>query len=339
MSDSKLKFQFLNGALNLPQPFEENGSLMMNFLFKSDLKSLQTICDKWLNEPTNQELYYQPLAPIVQITFANAKKSYPSSEPYKDWGVIPYQEVIVSIFVLRVKKEGGIWIAEHVSALVPYIFVTDAIVMSTGREIYGMPKALGWIELPASLGEANKVFKLSSVSALHFERGVPFSKEQLLSITQTSQVSIPFTEEWQDIESAAKAIKKMMFGEGHIEIPRLKLIVEIAEILIEKKLPFTSLRQVRSIAEPENAVYKSVIEFNATALKINGGGRINGEFQLHMPGNDLFPMASDLGLSDGQVAEAAFWLDWDFVFGTGKAIWSTEQKPSLFKRLLHLFKL
>lgn len=339
MSGSTSKFHYLNGSMTFPQPFEEKGSTMMSFIFKADLQSLQKVCDKWLNVPSNNELFYQPLAPIVQITFANTKESRPSSEPYSQWGVIPYQEVIVTLFVVRIKKLGGIWIEEHISALVPYIFVTDAIVMANGREVYGMPKALGWVELPTSLKDPGKIFNLHAVSTVDFKRGAPFSKLPLLSIVQTSEADVPFTEEWKDISVAIEALKKQMFGEGHLEIPGISLFIEVAKLFLTKELPFTSLRQVRSISNPDEAIYQAIVEFTANSLKVNGGGLINGSFQLKLPDNALFPIASDLGLTDGQLAESAFWLDWDFLFDVGKEIWNAEQKPSIFKQIKHLLGL
>jgi hypothetical protein len=335
MSGSTPPFYYLNGAMTFPQPFDEKGSTMMSFMFKSDIQCLQKICDQWLNTPSNNELYYQPLAPIVQITFADTKQSRPSSEPYHDWGIIPYQEVIVTMFVVRLSKLGPVWVAEHISALVPYIFVTDAIVMANGREVYGMPKALGWVDLPKSVQESPKNFQLETVGAPYFMKGVPFSKNLLLSIVQTSEQDIPITEEWKDLSSAAAAIKKLMFGEGHLEIPGIELLIEIAKIWADEELPFTSLRQVRSISAPGEAVYQAIVEFNAKSLKVNGGGLINGSFQLKLPHNDLFPIAADFGLSDGQMAEAAFWLDWDFLFDTGKEIWNAQQQqqPGFWNKL------
>ncbi len=339
MSGSTSKFHYLNGSMTFPQPFEEKGSTMMSFIFKADLQSLQKVCDKWLNVPSNNELFYQPLAPIVQITFANTKESRPSSEPYSQWGVIPYQEVIVTLFVVRIKKLGGIWVEEHISALVPYIFVTDAIVMANGREVYGMPKALGWVELPISLKDPGKIFNLHAVSTVDFKRGAPFSKLPLLSIVQTSEADVPFTEEWKDISVAIEALKRQMFGEGHLEIPGISLFIEVAKLFLTKELPFTSLRQVRSISNPDEAIYQAIVEFTANSLNVNGGGLINGSFQLKLPDNALFPIASDLGLTDGQLAESAFWLDWDFLFDVGKEIWNAEQKPSIFKQIKHLLGL
>lgn len=49
--------------MDFPPPFECKGSMMMNFLFKSDINSLQIVCDNWLNIPSNNEMYYQPELP------------------------------------------------------------------------------------------------------------------------------------------------------------------------------------------------------------------------------------------------------------------------------------
>jgi hypothetical protein len=294
---------------------------MMSFIFKSDIAALQKVCDKWLNEPTNNELHYQPLLPLVMVTFANNASSYPASFPYNTWGSIPYKEVIFSIFVLRVKKMGPIWVSEYLSVTVPYIFVTDGIAMVNGRETFGMPKSYATIQTPDDPKSSGKYFSISAVSAQTFQDKVPFENFPIASIQQISDGDNPTVSEWSEAADAIKAIVKLIFGEGHIEIPGLKLIYELSSLLLQKELPFTALRQVRSISEPDQTVYKAVVEFNAKYKKLEGGGIMHGTYKLTLPQNALYPLAPDLGLTDGQLADAAFFIDWDFVFESGKEIW------------------
>jgi hypothetical protein len=297
------------------------------------MASLQTVCDKWLNEPTGNALTYQPILPMVMITFSHNGMSGPTSEPYSDWGTVGYQEVIFSLFVARVNKEGNVWIVEHVSALVPYIFVSDAIVMAAGREVYGIPKTLGWVDMPKSTTENTLSFSLQSIGTPQFRKGQPFSKNVITTIKDINLSSPSLSTDWKELDEALASIKKLIFGEGHLELPGLKLLIEIADLFLEKELPFTSLRQVRSLSSPNEAVYKDVINFAAKAKAFKGGGKLKGTYQLSMPEQQLLPIAQDLGLKDGQQAEAAFWVNWDFIFETGKQIWSTNEKKTLLQRM------
>lgn len=340
MNNQSGKFHFENGGMFFPQPFKLDGSLMSSFVFKSDFKSLQTVCDKWLNLPSNNNVYYTPILPNVMVTFSKNKTCNPSNPPYSDWGTIPYHEVIFSIFVIRIKKVGNVWVTEKLSAFVPYIFVNDAIIMAAGREIYGMPKIYSEIQLPNDPSVTGAVFSLESVSTPKFENGLPFNNMLIASIEQTSTESPSLSTDWKDLVTAVEAIKKLIFDSGHIELPGLNLILEVADFLLEKKISFASLRQVRSISSPNEAIYKAIIEFCCQSDKFNGGGLLHGTYKINLPENMLFPFASDFGIKNGQVAEAAFWIDWDFTFLNGEEVWSTgmKEKTSFLNRLSQLFK-
>ncbi len=339
MAASSPVFHYLNGSLGFPAPFREGGSKMMSFVFKSDTAKLQAVCDAWFNTPTNGDLYYQPLLPIVLVTYASNQQSRPDVPPYNAWGSVAYNEVIFSIFVVRVKKLGSVWVAEHVGALVPYIFVDDAIVMAGGREVYGMPKALGRIALPSDPSAPDKHFALESVSSARFSPDVPFSWLPIASIQQQPEAQPPAHHAWADMTEAFEALKHLVFGGSHIELPGIGLAIEVADMFLEKKLPFCSLRQVRSVASSEAAAYQAAVEFSAKMLKFNGAGLMHGTYQITLPQNDLFPLASDLGLTTGQQSEAAFWLDWDFLFETGREVWTAQERPTFWDLLRRIFNL
>lgn len=331
-------FHYLNGSLGFPAPFYEGGSEMMSFVFKSDTAKLQAVCDAWFNTPTGGDLYYQPLLPIVLVTFAKNACSRPDVPPYDTWGSVAYNEVIFSIFVVRVKKRGSVWVAEHVSALVPYIFVDDAIVMAGGREVYGMPKALGRIQLPDAPSAPDKHFSLESVSTARFSPDVPFSWLPVASIQQQPDSGQPGGHHaWADMQEAFAALRHLVFGGSHVEVPGIGLAVEVADMFLEQKLPFCSLRQVRSVASSEAAAYQAAVEFSAKMLKFHGAGLLHGTYKISLPPNALFPLADDLGLANGQQAEAAFWLNWDFLFETGRDIWTAQQRPTFWDLLRRLF--
>lgn len=309
---------FQNGLLNFPQPFQISRSMMTNFLFRTDKESLQAVCDSWFNHLSNEEYSCHPAAPFVMVSFCDNGGTNPESEPYASWGSIPYREVVITIFVVRVKKHGPVWLAERFSAFVPYIFVTNGIVMSAGREVYGMPKTMADIELPDTPGMANSSYTLSSVSTPAFRPGAPFGENRLLSISSTAGTPAP---EWKKLGELASDLWGLIFGKGHIELPGLGLAVELATLLAEKEIPFSSSRQLRSIADPTKAVYQDIIDFSAKASAFHGAGRLTGTHTLSLPEQALFPIGKDLGLKDGMQAELAFWLNWDFEFTGGKQAW------------------
>jgi len=324
-------FHYLNGTLGFPAPFYEGGSMMYSFVFSSDLDKLQKVCDAWFNVPSGGEVYYRPLLPIVIATFYNNAASNPLTPPFDQWGHTAYQEVVFSILVVRLKKKGGVWIAEHVSAFVPYIFVDNMFALAAGREVYGMPKSMSWIDVPADAQAADKQFRIEAISAAAFSPGAAFARKLVAEVRQQGSGAAPSL--WKDMETAFEAMKNMVFGGSHITLPGLGLVVEIAEIFLEQKLPFSSLRQLRAIDSSETAVYQAVVDFYARMKKFHGAGELPGDYILQLPQDAVYPIARDLGLRDGQKAESAFWLHWDFVFETGREVWSTQANLTFFQWL------
>jgi hypothetical protein len=318
-----------------PAPFELDGARFNNFLYSADPEKLQKVCDKWFNIPSDGEVYYQPLLPVVLVTFADYQKSAPDVVPYKDWGFVKYREVIFSIFVVRLKKEGEVWLADHVGALVPYIFVDDPLVMAAGREVYGMPKMMAHIQVPGKLDGGAPRFGIETLSTFKFDPNTPFHNMPIAGVEQEAgSAKGKSPHRWEDMETAFREIKKLIFGDDHITLPDFDLLVEIEQIFLDQKLPFSSLRQLRSIDSSENAAYQSIIDFYARMERFDGAGFLHGNYPLNLPDNALFPIAEDLGLKNGQLADAAFWIEWNFVFETGVEVWNTQQSATIGQLLL-----
>lgn len=331
---SNTPFRYLDGSMAFPAPFELDGARFNSFVYTADQKKLQKVCDQWFNIPSNGEVRYEPLLPIVLVTFSDYQRSGPDVLPYKNWGFVKYKEVIFSIFTVRLIKKGGIWLADHVGALVPYIFVDDPLVMAAGREVYGMPKMMANIQVPENTEGALQKFGIEAISTFQFNPNMEFHKIPIAGVEQekgSDQGKEPHR--WADMKTAFKELKQLIFGADHITLPDFDLLIEIGEIFAEQKLPFSSLRQLRSIDSSETAAYQSIVDFYARMKRFDGAGLLHGNYPLDLPENALFPIAEDLGLKNGQLADAAFWLEWDFVFETGTEVWANKEEMSLWQVL------
>jgi hypothetical protein len=318
---SQSTFHYIDGTLGFPPPFHESGAQFYTFVFSSTQEKLQKVCDHWFNIPAGGAVRCEPLLPVVLVTFARYAQAGPASPPFDQWGFVPYQEVIFSIFAVRLKKVGGTWLAEHVGALVPYIYVDDAIAMVAGREVYGMPKTMASISLPEGPHASPLQFSLETVSTPRFSPDEPFRAMPIASLQQVVPLQAKPLHVWEDMEAAVQAIRGIIFGGHQIHLPSVGLLLEVADIFIEHKLPFSSLRQLRSLSAPDQAAYQSIVDFSARMERFERAGLLPGSFSLSLPENALYPIGEDLGLADGQKAEAAFWLDWDFLFEGGREVW------------------
>jgi len=295
---------------------------MMSYLYASDMASLQRVCDTWFGPVAEDGEYrYEPLVPVVLVTFGDNTSARPQVTPYTNWGVVPYHEVIFSIFVVRLKKTDGVWLADRVASFVPYIFVDDSIVMIGGREVYGMPKNIGWIQMPPAGDATDHQLRLETVSTPEFTPGLPFTRMPIAEITSTG---VTFGEIWNDVQEVYAALGDIIFGAHHLHLPDYNLIVELADAFKDHELPFCTFRQLLSAENSTDAVYQAAVDLSAHMDAFYTGSLIHGTHQLHLPQNALFPIASELGLTDGQLALSAFSLTWDFTFTTGTTIWSRQ---------------
>lgn len=333
-SNPKLPFYYLNGSMDFPAPFLLQGARFNSFLYTVDSSKLQEVCDHWFNIPSGGEVYYQPLLPVVLVTFADYKRSGPDVKPYKEWGYVAYREVIFSIFVVRLKKENDVWLADHVGALVPYIFVDNPLVMAAGREVYGMPKMMANIHLPEKTDAVTPEYRIEALSTTHLNPNQPFHTIPLAGIKQKE--GNPHEEashRWRDRQTAFEELKKLIFGGDHITLPDLNLLIEIGEVFGEQKLPFSSLRQLRNINSSHTAAYQSIIDFYARMVHFEGAGLLPGTYSIDLFPNALYPFGEDLGLQSGQVADAAFWIEWDFIFEKGTDVWSIQPRVTFWQWL------
>ena len=179
-------FRYLDGSMAFPAPFHLDGARFNSFVYTTDQYKLQQVCDQWFNIPSQGQVHYQPLLPVVLVTFADYQRSGPDVLPYKDWGYVKYREVIFSIFTVRLIQKGGLWLADHIGALVPYIFVDDPLVMAAGREDYGMPKMMANIGLPISNQEKELKFGIEALSTLKFDPNTEFTQLPIASIERAS---------------------------------------------------------------------------------------------------------------------------------------------------------
>ena len=326
----------ITGDVIVPPPYLLQGALFFNFLFDSSYEALQKVCDQWFNDPSDNEVHFQPLLPYVMVSYSSYKSDHSAVPPYNQYGQIPYNELMFSFFVVRLKKKLGVWFAEHIYAFVPYVLVDNHIPMVAGRALLGMPKLYGKIELPQDPKSNNLSFDSSMFTIKEFGPKSVGAWQWLAKVEQKTASNTADGKIWTTMEEAFSDIGKLMFEDGKIILPGLGLLVEVEEFL-KGELPFVSLKQFRSDEFAGKACYQSICSFHAKTDGFSGGGILPGEFELQLNHSDLYPVAESLGLKqEGNIARAAFWLDWGFYFNIGKVLWQPgQQKSNLLSNILH----
>ncbi len=313
------KYAYLNGNPVYPPDYLGTNTKFFNFVFQADYKSLEGVCDSWFNTPSNGEVHYQPLLDKVIVTFANYESEKSICPPYDQHGYVPYKELIISFFVARTNKFLGITTIQSVCAFVPYIFLDNMIPTLIGREVYGLPKIPAWIDFDMSQ-DLPPIFSADVMTLKTFSPNTAAQRQHLLSLKKVTNTSEH--NRWEDEKQAFAEIKKLLFGNDEIILPGVNLLVEFGEFIFERKAPFASLKQIRSIEDTSSASYQAIVEYDCQMKKFSGAGLIKEDYEISFTENALFPIYSDLGLAlQGQKSLFGFWLNWDFSFLTGKEVW------------------
>jgi hypothetical protein len=319
------QYAYLNGNPVYPPDYLGTNTKFFNFVFQADYKSLEKVCDSWFNIPSQQEVHYEPLLDKVIVTFANYESEKSICPPYDQHGYVPYKELIISFFVARTHKILGITTVQSVCAFVPYIFLDNMIPTLIGREVYGLPKIPAWIDFDMS-NEIPSSFTVDAMTLKTFSATTPAQRQNLLSLKKVTNNNE--FDKWEDEKQAFREIKKLLLGGSKdIVIPSVNLLVELGEFIFEQKMPFASLKQIRSIEDSSTASYQAIVEYDCQMKKFSGAGLIKDDYEISFTDNALFPIHTDLGLAlQGQKPLFSFWLNWDFSFLTGKEVWKASTR-------------
>lgn len=320
----KQNYQVKNGEIVYQQPYALDGVRFHNFIYDIPIENLTEICQKWFsNNLFMGEV--RPIAPYMIVTFADYKSASSKVTPYDGYGIVPYREVIVSFFVMRLRKFLGRWWAQSFCAFVPYIFADNILPIVQGREVYGMPKSHANITMPDQMENSGN-FSCSAMSLKHFNPNEIAAENKLIEITanhnvETSQSPIKIKGEnghemYQHISDLLD-IKH----DGTTILPGIGIGLQLYKFLKNKQVPFINLKQFRNISNGKKANTKNVVQFPCQMTGFHGGGIHFNPYELEVFDNDMFPIKKDFGLKNTPLeSKAAFWMDWDFNFLNGKKI-------------------
>ncbi len=320
----KPDYQIKNGDIVYQQPYALEGVRFQNFIYEAPIDNLTKICHKWFsNNLFMGEV--RPVAPYMIVTFADYKSAASKVSPYNGYGIVPYKEVIVSFPVIRLRKFLGRWWAQSFCAFVPYIFADNILPIVQGREVYGMPKSHGNIKIPKQIDDSGK-FTCSAMSLKQFGPNEIATENKLIEIKAKkdgNQTRSPININSENGHELYKHVSNLLEirHDGTTILPGIGIGLELYKFLKNKQLPFINLKQFRNIKNGEKAADKNVVQFPCQMTGFHGGGIHFHPYEMEVFDNDMFSIKKDFGLGSTPLeSKAAFWMDWDFNFLTGKKI-------------------
>jgi len=150
--------KYLNpGSLYLPHPPELRGGPPFNFEnvtsrvfpIKANMSRLTHFCDQYLNshhEDEKSHVLFRPAVPYVYLMVINYGSMSPSAVNAQNLGWVAQREVTFTVPLEQWEKEDGEFVFKKWACVSPFIFVDDELSLTTGREVYGWPKAYARME-------------------------------------------------------------------------------------------------------------------------------------------------------------------------------------------------
>jgi hypothetical protein len=323
------------GEVVYAQPHSAIGMRMYCFVVDVDTARVDKKAQREFNAPTGNLERFASATPAALLNFVTISCITPAEPPDSWLGYLPEHECSLWVPVVDLKRRQLLW-------SVPYMFVDSGPAMSGGREIFGFPKQYGWLDVPRT-DNAPDTLTLETVALEHTGPDEQAEKRLLVKVTRPGGAeAVPLT----STANIGPLIEKLLEREAFAELKQLghaSLIHKLVELrdpallqsapatallflgqILEMKLPMVLLKQFRDIADPQSACYAGVVRVTNEISHFRGGGLLPDDYSIDIADLAGEPMRREFDLAANPIKpSAAFWLEFDFVVGTGTVLWDS----------------
>ena len=313
-----------NGDIVYRPPYLQAGTKLTGWVLPSNQAALQKVLDDALNTPSGGSVEYRPLFSSVIMVLADIAKVSSLDARDKNRGWVPEQDICFWILTGAYVDDGsGNKVLDHIAFYIPYIWVTNAYTMATGRESFGYPKSFGWAQLAQSKTDTGP-FWADGMVLTTYTPETEVSRERLITIALPSPPAPPNAEDTFGPgkgKAAIRALIEKIHAEGGIPGIDLNLILQLIEDLLGKHLPMVFLKQYRSALDDTSACYQAIIEANATVTDFVDFAFLPQGWNLQLSEYASAQIITDLALSPSSTANLGFWVNYSFSMDIGKEVW------------------
>ena len=318
------------GELVTRQPFDARDVSLYVFVLRADRLLLELWCEQTFERPSAGIMRYVPIGGNVLLVLANIGELRSSGPPDDRLGRVSEQELGVWVPVFDRWRGRAAW-------TLPYMFVDEPAVSAGGREIYGFPKQLAEVSVPAVDQDPTQF----EVQAHCIDRFTPDAWIRKHLVVRARRPGVgPLARDWPDLRSAIINLlgggAAVGAGLGRLQADlvarRAGVAAELEPALLFLcqlalgRVPVVLLKEFRDAADPRFACYQAIIEAPQTMLAFRGGGLLSGGWVVEIADLDGEPLVRELGLKAGPSNPGlAFWLDIDFRIERGRTLW--EARP------------
>jgi hypothetical protein len=213
--------------------------------------------------------------------------------------------------------------APALAMFVPYMWLENALSLTSGREMYGFGKGWGHPVFPV---EGQPDSWRCDAFGMNFGRGEQPSLRPVLQIDVAEGAPggapSPEAPQWTQLREVAEHLASEASWRSHARglVPHLvPLLRELWQNLSEHGFAEVFLKQMRSIEDGTQAALQQVVEARWRVDRLGGGPDLR-EHHLRVLPLDSHPVGDDLGLRD-QTIHLSYRIEMDFSLRPGRVLW------------------
>jgi uncharacterized protein with NAD-binding domain and iron-sulfur cluster len=304
------------GVQTFAGPIRFEQAKMWVFVVKADGRRLQDLCAKFFAGPSDGAVDYVPLTDRVVLSLTEIPKG--RFENYPSMGYAAEKELAIWVFAGR-RKAPGSPVIERIGAFSPYLFLDNPVARSTGREVYGYLKQLGWIRSQGT-GGALPSFQIDAYGTPDIGPEARWDRQRFITIDPVTPGQMAAGTAFSEIGELAQIAEKALDATGTWLLPGLGMIEQVVEAMKRGQVSQVFLKQFRDIRRTDLACYQAIAEAPAFVSNISG---------LHHPGQYRFraqtlaniPLCEELGIDVDCVTDLTLSLTLDMVIDPGSVVW------------------
>lgn len=271
-----------SASLEVPPPYQFPGVTVNGFVWTARMKPIQDYCDQMLNLGSDEDRGFvykaAPFWPYATLLFIDYPEMIPSGRipptlkdqtPYSDRGSLHQREVFVAVPVVRYGlSPASLVLNTTLEWALPFIVVDAPGSAICGREMLGMGKVLADITLeqgkfPDSFDGTVKMLGWPTL-----DPGV--MQEEMTFLNVTTQPVLPTFRGSEQHDSWATLFQSREASLAMDEMASISNFVDKASIgLIPTTMRTVGLKQFRDAAQPDKAVYQSLVTIRSKYSNIS----------------------------------------------------------------------
>lgn len=313
--------------LTLTPPFRSSRLCMSYLPLRARLDQLTRFCDAYLNFSHNLGLptevgVFRPCFPLVYLIVA----AHPRLESLTDQVYVVQHELAFSIPVEIHRRERRRWHLVGYAFAQPFIFLDSPLGMTTGRLVWGWPKAMATFESKPGWAEGQGPLRVSPPElegrplitirsdpeperdhAMGGSWGMASGAWRTLATSYTAMMREGFAP-WLDPRGALD--RMAVLGRQLARLPDVPL-----DIVTLKQFPWSDTRRVTHQAIiHSSAKVTRIHEVRLLGAEHQALGALSGGLRVDIGRHDMYPIAEVLGLEPDRTSTSS----------DGRAIWTFE---------------